>query len=42
MNEVSSHTLQKEVVNLDQAYNRFFKKLGGFPKFKKKGYADSF
>lgn len=42
LNEVSSHTLQKEIVNLDVAYNRFFKKLGSFPKFKKKGHCDSF
>lgn len=42
LKEVSSHTLCKELVNLDVAYGRFFKKLGSFPRFKKKGHSDSF
>lgn len=42
LKEAPSHVLQKEVVNLDSAYINFFKKRGGFPKFKKKGYEDSF
>lgn len=34
--EVNSQALQVEFVNLDKAYQAFFKKNGGFPKFKSK------
>jgi putative transposase len=34
LKEVNSLSLQQSILNLDKAYLRFFKKLGGFPKFK--------
>jgi putative transposase len=34
LKEVNSLSLQQSILNLDKAYQRFFKKLGGFPKFK--------
>ena len=38
-----SQSLQQAIRNLDAAYANFFRKGGsGFPKFKKKGYKDSF
>lgn len=42
MKELSSRVYQYAFINLGQAFDRFFKKLGGYPKFKKKGRADSF
>lgn len=33
---------QQPFINLKNAFNRFFKKQGGYPKFKKKGIHDSF
>lgn len=36
LGEVNSQALQVEFVNLDKAYQNFFKKNGGFPKFKSK------
>ena len=42
LNEVSSHSLGISLKNLETAYSRFFKKIGGFPKFKKKSYAESY
>lgn len=34
LKEVNSLSLQQSILNLDKAYQRFFKKQGGFPKFK--------
>src|SRR5436305_13753063 len=36
LKEVNSLSLQQAILNLDIAYQRYFKKLGGFPKFKSK------
>ena len=38
----NSQSLQHELKNLESAYNRFYKKLGGFPKFKSKYDKQSF
>jgi putative transposase len=41
--EVSKYVAQQPFLQLQEAYNKFFKKLGGKPKFKKKnGSRDSF
>jgi len=43
LKDVPSQSLQQIIRNLDTAYANFFRKGGsGFPKFKKKGYRDSF
>ena len=42
LKECPSQALQQAVKNMDAAYQSFFKKNGGFPKFKKKGCRDSF
>jgi putative transposase len=42
LKEVNSQSLQSVLKNLDIAYNRFFKKITKFPKFKKKNYNQSF
>ncbi|WP_424100339.1 RNA-guided endonuclease InsQ/TnpB family protein [Moorena producens] len=42
MNELSSKVYQYAFIALGVAYKRFFKGLGGYPKFKKKGRNDSF
>ena len=42
MLEVGKCAPQQAVKNLGTAFNRFFKKQGGYPKFKKKGEHDSF
>jgi putative transposase len=42
MSELSSKVYQYAFINLRDAFKRFFKKLGGYPKFKKKGRHDSF
>ena len=42
LKECSVAALQQAVRNMDTAYKSFFKKNGGFPKFKKKGCRDSF
>jgi putative transposase len=36
LKEVNSQSLQASLVNLDQAYTRFFREKNGFPKFKSK------
>ena len=36
LKEINSLSLQQVILNLDGAFQRFFKKLGGFPKFKSK------
>ena len=35
--EISAHTIGNVCIDLDKAYTSFFKKIGGKPKFKKKG-----
>ena len=40
--EVSQAVLQESIDDLEVAYKRFFKKLGGYPRFKKRGRRDSF
>ena len=42
LREVNSQSIQYALRNLDVAYNRFFTKLGKFPRFKKKGHGGSF
>ena len=42
LKEVEAQTLQQSLLDLEKAYKNFFKKHGGFPKFKKKGDKDSF
>ena len=43
LKDVSSYALQQAVMNMGNAFNQFFKRGNkGFPKFKKKGYKDSF
>jgi putative transposase len=43
LKDAPSQALQQAIKNLDAAYANFFRKGGsGFPKFKKKGYKDSF
>ena len=43
LKEVPSQTLQQAVMNMGSAFDQFFKRGNkGYPKFKKKGYKDSF
>lgn len=42
LKEVGSHSLGIALKNLEVAYNNFFKKKAGFPKFKKKSYNESY
>jgi len=42
MSETNKDANQQPFANLQNAFNRFFKKQGRFPKFKKKGVKDSF
>ena len=42
LKEVNSQSLQGSLRNLDAAYDKFFKRLSGFPKFKRKGGRESF
>jgi len=42
LKESNSQSLQHELKHLEGAYNRFFKKLGGYPKFKSKYDKQSF
>ncbi len=42
MSELSSKVYQYAFISLGDAFKRFFKKLGGYPNFKKKGVHDSF
>lgn len=42
LKEVNSQSLQASLMNLDIAFNRFFRKLGGYPNFKKKNQSQSF
>lgn len=40
--EVTKTACERSFTDLDQAFKRFFKKLGKYPRFKKKGVRDSF
>ena len=40
--EAPVHPLQQKLKDLERAYNNFFAKRAGFPRFKKKGRSDSF
>ena len=42
MSTLSSRVYQYAFISLGDAFKRFFKKLGGYPKFKRKGVHDSF
>jgi len=42
LKEVNSQSLQQSLFHLDTAYKKFFKKQGGFPKFKNKKSKQSF
>src|SRR3990167_5118756 len=42
MSEVTKVAPQQAIKNLGSAFNRFFKRQGKYPKFKKKGIRDSF
>ena len=42
LNETPSQALQQALKNLERAYQNFFLKRAAFPRFKKKGQADSF
>lgn len=42
MSELSSRVYQYAFISLGDAFKRFFKKLGGYPKFKRKGLNDNF
>ncbi len=42
LKEVNSQSLQETLIELEKAYQRFFKKLGNFPAFKKKKHSQGF
>ena len=42
LNEVNSQSLQQELMHLDSAFHRFFRKIGKYPVFKKKKNSGSF
>ena len=42
LKEVDSCSLRCTIFDLDNGFSRFYKKLGGYPNFKKKGYKDSY
>lgn len=42
LTEIPSQVLQESVLNLDRAFKRFFKGLGGYPSFKKKSNGGRF
>ena len=42
LSDVSGKVAKRACLDCDNAFKRFFKKLSGFPKFKKKGNRDSF
>jgi putative transposase len=42
LSEAPAHALQQALLDLDRAYQNFFKKRAAFPKFHKKGLRDSF
>ena len=42
MKEINSQSIQSTLLNLDNAYKKFFREKSGFPKFKKKTMRNSF
>jgi len=42
LKEINSQSLQQSVIHLDEAFTKFFRKQGNFPKFKKKSSRGSF
>lgn len=42
LNEVDSCSLRCAIFNLEDGFKRYYKKLGGYPNFKKKGCKESF
>ena len=42
LNEVNSQSLQQELIHLDSAFHRFFRKIGKYPVFRKKKNSGSF
>lgn len=40
--DVSQNILQESISDLENSYERFFKKIGSYPRFKKRGNKDSF
>lgn len=42
LKEINSQSLQQPIINLDQAFTKFFKRQCDFPKFKKKSNSGSF
>lgn len=42
LNDIPSQVLQESALDLDNAFKRFFKGLGGYPRFKKKANGGSF
>ena len=42
LKEVDSCLIRNSILNLDDSFKRFFNKLGGYPKFKNKGFKDSY
>lgn len=42
LKQAPSHILQQKLMDLDKAYQNFFQKRTGFPKFRKRGIHDSF
>jgi putative transposase len=42
LKEVNAQSLISAIMNLDEAYKRYFKKGGGFPRYKKKKIAQSY
>ncbi len=42
LKEVDSCSLRCAIFDLDNSFKRYYKHLGGYPKFKKKGYKDSY
>ena len=42
LKEIDSCLIRNSIFNLDDSFKRFFNKLGGYPKFKKKGIKDSY
>ena len=42
LKEVDTCLIRNSIFNLDDSFKRFFNKLGEYPKFKKKGFKDSY
>ena len=42
LKEVDSLSLRNAIFDLENGFNKYYKKIGGYPKFKKKGIKDSY